>query len=386
VPDFSFHVRPRVWVGSDALLRLPLLAGELAGKDRPRCMLVVDPLLYESKTVERVRTLLEERGIQVLVFDEIPERSTSRVADDALRLARGSRAPLVVALGGLKTLMIGRVAAALALGETDVDAVLDGAEAGFGRVPLVEIPTSFRHPFLAQDCILLPDGRDRRIRLARIPESAPAAVLVDPALSASLSAKLSASCVIDGLLGTVEAYVSSKSSFMSDILLEKAAISLASALNGLIARPDDPSARAEAWKGSFLSSLGQSMSAPGIGTAVALAINARWPVPKAALAAILLPYSMEVASKSRLEKIAALAALFGEDSSESSVQEAAAKAVEWLRTRLGLLKVPSRLKDFDLVLDRLVEAARDARELDFMNYLPRAASVDDVFDFVKTAF
>jgi alcohol dehydrogenase len=386
VSDFSFIVRPRVWVGSDALLRLPLLAGELAGKDKPRCMLIVDPLLYESKAVDRVRSLLEERGIQVLVFDEIPENATSRVADDALRLVRGSRSPLVIALGGQKTLMVARTAAALAQGELDVDAVLDGAESTCARVPLIEIPTSLRHPFLTQDCILLPDGRDRRIRLARMQDAAPAVVLVDPALSASLSPKLSASCVIDGLLGTVEAYVSSKSSFLSDILLEKAAVSLASALNGLIARPDDPAARAEAWKGSFMSALGQGMSAPGLGTAVALAINARWPVPKAALAAILLPYSMEMASKSRLEKVAALAALFGEDVSEASPQEAAAKSVEWLRTRLGVLKVPSRLKDFDLVLDRLVESARDARELDFMNYLPRAASVDDVFDFIKTAF
>ncbi len=386
MPDFNFHVKPRVWVGSDALLRLPLLAGELAGKSRPRCMLIVDPLLYESKTVDRVRALLEERGIQVLIFDEIPERATSRVADDALRLARGSRTPLVISLGGLKTMMIGRAASALSQGELDVDAVLDGAESSCPRVPLIEIPTSFRHPFLTQDCLLLPDGRDRRIRLAKVQDSSPSAVLIDPGLSASLSPKVSASCVIDGLLGTVEAYVSSKSSFMSDILLEKAAVSLASALNGLIARPDDPASRAEAWKGSFLSALGQGLSAPGIGTAVALAINARWPVPKSALAAILLPYSMEAASKSRLEKVAALAALFGEDVSESSPQEAGAKAVEWLRTRLGVLKVPSRLKDFDLVLDRLVESSREARELDFMNYLPRAASVDDVFDFVKTAF
>jgi alcohol dehydrogenase len=349
-------------------------------------MLVVDPLLYESKTVERVRSLLDERGIQVLVFDEIADRATSRAAEDALRLARGSRAPLVIALGGLKTLMVGRVAAALALGDFDIDSVIDGVEARCERVPLIEIPTSLRHPFLSQDCVLLPDGRDRRIRLTRIPSSAPAVALIDPALSASLSPKLAASCVIDGLLGTVEAYVSSKSSFMSDIFLEKAASSLATALNGLIARPDDPAARAEAWKGSFLSALGQGMSAPGLGTAVALAINARWPVPKAAIAAILLPYSMEVASKSRLEKVAALAGFFGEDTLDASPQEAAAKSVEWLRTRLGLLKVPSRLKDFDLVLDRLVESARDARELDFMNYLPRAASVDDVFDFVKTAF
>jgi len=386
VPDFSFQVRPRVWVGPDALLRLPLLADELTGKGRQRCMLIVDPLLYESKTVDRVRSLLEERGIQVLLFDEIPERASSRVADDALRLARGSRAPLIIAVGGLKTLMVGRAAAALAQGELDLDAVLDGAKSNCERLPLVEIPTSFRDPFLSQDCIILPDGRDRRIRLIKVQGASPVAALIDPSLSSSLSAKLSASCVIDSLLGTVEAYVSSKSSFMSDILLEKAAVSQASALNGLISRPEDPVSRAEAWKGSFLSALGQGMSAPGLGTAVTLAINARWPVPKSALAAIFLPYSMEVASKSRLERVAALAGLFGEDVSEASPQEAASKAVEWLRTRLGLLKVPSRLKDFGLVLDKLVESARDARDLDFMNYLPRAASVDDVFDFIKTAF
>ena len=128
------------------------------------------------------------------------------------------------------------------------------------------------------------------------------------------------------------------------------------------------------------------MSAPGIAASLALAINARYPVPKASLTAILLPYSMESAMKSRLEKIAALAPLLGVDASELSASEAAAKSVEWLRTRLGLLKIPSRLKDFDLSLDRLVEVARDARDLDFMNYLPRAVSVDDVFDFVKMAF
>jgi alcohol dehydrogenase len=386
VADFSFHVRPRIWIGSDALLRLPLLAGELAGEDKPRAMLLADPLLYEHKVVDRVKTLLEERGIQVLVFDEIPDRASSRAADDALRLVRGSRSPLVVSLGGVKTLMIGRAVASLAACEADLDAVMDGADLHARGVPLIEIPTSLRHPFMTQECFVLPDGRDRRARLTQLPGSAPAAVLVDPGLSSSLSPKLASSCVIDALLGTVEAYVSSKASFLSDLYLEKAAASLAAALKALIANPADPSARIEAWRGSFLSALGQGISAPGLGTAVAYAVNARWPVPKAALAAILLPYSMEVASKSRLEKVAALAALFGEDTSEASHQEAAAKAVEWLRTELGLLKIPSRLKDFDLVLDRLVECARDARELDFMNYLPRAASVDDVFDFLKTAF
>ena len=357
-------------------------------------MLIVDPLLYESKAVDRVVSLLEDRGIQVLVFDEIPDRATSRNADDALRLARGSRSPLVVSMGGQKTLMLARAVAVVAGGSLDIDSLMDGASVSSTPVPLVEIPTSLRHPFMTQDCLILPDGRDRRIRMIKAAGAAPQAVLVDPALSSSLSPKISAACVIDGLLGAVEAYVSSRSSFLSDLVLEKASSSLAKALDALIARPDDPLARTGAWHGAFLSALGQGMSAPGIGTAVSLAINARWPVPKASLASILLPYSLEAAAKSRLEKVAALSRLFDEERYAAeeregrvpSPQESAARAAEWLRTRLGLLRIPSRLKDFDLVLDRLVESARDARELDFMNYLPRAASVDDVFDFVKTAF
>ncbi|HET7839011.1 MAG TPA: iron-containing alcohol dehydrogenase, partial [Rectinemataceae bacterium] len=213
MPDFQFKVGPRVWIGNDALLRLPLLASEIAGADRARVMLVADPILHESKLVDRVRSLLEDRNIQVLLFDEIPDRATSRAADDALRLARGSRSPLIVAIGGIKTLMIARAAAAAAPSTNDIDELLDGAESRARPLPLIEIPTTLRHPFMFDDCILLSDGRDRRVRMARVAGSAPYAVLIDHGLSGGLSAKLTASCVIDGLLGAVEAYVSSRSSF-----------------------------------------------------------------------------------------------------------------------------------------------------------------------------
>lgn len=393
--EFHFSVRPKVWIGNDSLLRLPLLATEYAGSSNARALLIADPLLYESKVIERVKGLLEDRNVQVLVFDEVPDRATSRVADDALRLTRGSRSPLIIALGGLKTMMIAR-ATAYAAGASangamkgrgvDIDAILDGKISSAAPVNLIEIPTSLRHPFMTEDCLVLTDGRDRRSRLLRLPAASPAAVLIDPSLAATLPPKLAASCVIDGLMGSVEGYVSSRSSFMSDMLLERAVTTLSGALDALIARPEDPLAKADAWRGAFLGALGQGMSSAGIGTAVSIAVNARFSVPKASLAAILLPYSMESAAKSRLEKIAALCPLLGEDATGLSAADAAAKSVEWLRTRLGLLKIPSRLKDFDLSLDRLVETARDARELDFVNYLPRAVSVDDIFDFVKMAY
>jgi len=283
--DFHFAVRPEVWMGPDTLLRLPLLVTELAGGDAARALLVADPLLYESKTIGRVTGLLEDRGVEVLVFDEVPDRASSRSADDALRLVRGSRAPLVIGLGGVKTLMLARAAAALALGRLDLDSFLDGSSRDCRSVPLVEIPTSLRHPFMAEDCLVLADGRDRRARLVRSAGMAPAAVLIDPNLAASLPPKLAASCILAGLTAAVESYVSTRSSFMSDLVLERSIGTLAHALDVIIARPDDPAARNEAWQGGFLSALGQSMSAPGIATSLALAINARFPVPKASLTA-----------------------------------------------------------------------------------------------------
>jgi len=373
-------------MGPDTLLRLPLLVPELAGSDTLRALLIADPLLYDPKIVGRVLSLLEDRGVELLVFDEIPERATSSVAEDALKLARGSRSPLIIGLGGVKTLMIARAVAALAQGSVELDSFMDGTDRGCASLPLIEIPTSLRHSFMADECVALADSRDRKPRLLRSQGMTPSVVLIDPNLSSSLPPKLAASCLIAAMMSAIESYVSIKSTFMSDLVLEKAIASLAQALDAIIARPDDPAARNQGWQGSFLAGLGQSLSAPGIATSLTLAINARYPVPKASLAAILLPYSMESAMKSRLEKIAALAPLLGIDTSSLSAAEAAAKSVEWLRTRLGLLKIPSRLKDFDLELDRLVEVARDAREIDFMNYLPRAVSVDDVFDFVKMAY
>ncbi|MFZ4617685.1 MAG: iron-containing alcohol dehydrogenase, partial [Rectinemataceae bacterium] len=321
-----------------------------------------------------------------LLFDEIPQKATTRAAEDALRLARGSKAPIIIALGGIKTMMIARTAAVLARERIDVDALVDGATTLGQSVPLVEIPTSIRHGFMCEDALFLVDARDRCVRLVRRAGMAPKAVLIDPNLSAGISSKSASTCILDGLMGAIEGYLSSKSSFLSDHVLEKSIEMLAHSLSTLIARPDDPGARAEAWKGSFLAALGQGMSAPGIGTAIALAINARHGVPKSSLAAILLPYSMEYGSKSRLEKVVRIDALFQGEAPDHSDAESASRAIEWLRTKLGLLRIPSRIKDFDISLDSLVEAARDARELDFVNYLPRTVSVDDVFDFVKTAY
>ena len=50
------------------------------------------------------------------------------------------------------------------------------------------------------------------------------------------------------------------------------------------------------------------------------------------------------------------------------------------------LGLPTRLREFDLSLDEMIEVAGAARSFDMMNYLPRVVSTEDIYELIKSAF
>jgi len=68
------------------------------------------------------------------------------------------------------------------------------------------------------------------------------------------------------------------------------------------------------------------------------------------------------------------------------VGESASMAVDSIRRRMGILKVPARFKDYNLSLDRLVPTAEAARNLEFVAFSPWTVSADDAYDLLKQAF
>jgi alcohol dehydrogenase len=95
---------------------------------------------------------------------------------------------------------------------------------------------------------------------------------------------------------------------------------------------------------------------------------------------------MERLIASRPEKMAKAASLMGEYIDGSSTADAANMAVDIVRRSMGQLQVPSRLKDFDLSLDRLVPAAESARDLEFVSFSPWTVSQEDAYDLLKQAY
>ena len=80
------------------------------------------------------------------------------------------------------------------------------------------------------------------------------------------------------------------------------------------------------------------------------------------------------------------AKLLGEDVSNASSVEAPVRAIDAVRRIIASLGLPTRLREFDLSLDEMIEVAGAARSFDMMNYLPRVVSTEDIYELIKSAF
>ena len=182
MPDILFHIPTRVVFGLDTINRI----GQLVSEYGERAFLVTEAILYEGKTINKVQEILDKKGTQYIVFDEVVPNATSRTVDDGVTLARGAHAEVVIGLGGMRTLSIAKAIAMTVPSGSDMDDFLSGVQPQTPALAYIEVPTTCRNPFLFADEYLIVDGRDRTGRIGRTQKGITKAVLIDPKLSLTL--------------------------------------------------------------------------------------------------------------------------------------------------------------------------------------------------------
>ncbi|MDR2767486.1 MAG: iron-containing alcohol dehydrogenase [Treponema sp.] len=379
--DISIRLDPEIIIGVDTVNR----AGTVCGAFGSRALIVTEQVLYENRSIERLTGILEEAGIEAIIFDEVPPQTTADVAEAAAVLGQGARCSCVIGFGGLKTNSIAKITAMMIKSRQSVFDLLDGQESRGETVPYIAIPTTGRDPFLFANTFIAVDPRDRTVKLIKAPRGLCTAAIIDGGLSASLSGKFASTAAFDGFCIGMEAYCSTRASFLSDALLEQAIIIYTRMMDSCMDNSIFDTV-GNTTNAGLLNALGCSVSSPGIGTALSFALNSRFPVAKSWCSTILLPYILERLVAARPEKLARAAALMGEPTDGVSVSEAANMAVDAIRRRMGVLQVPARFKDYGLVLDRMVPIAETARNLEFVAFSPWTVSAEDAYDLLKQAY
>jgi alcohol dehydrogenase len=341
-------------------------------------MVVADHTL-DSQTVNRLKEILEDSGIEAIVFDGIEENSTVEMAENVVELSKAAHCDAIIGFGGHKTQIISRMAAIMAPMRLSAFDLLDGRMFQNKFLPLISIPTEGLDAFSFAEYFIAVDPRKRLIKSIQSPVNLYTAVIIDSSLFTFLSGGDAAAYLFDGFIAALEAYCSTKANFLSDAILERAlnfyARLLKSGTSGINA---DLFAQA-----CFLSSLGNSASSPGAGAALPFAISARFPVQKQMCSAVILPFITEKLAGARPEKIACVASFLENTGKAASVAESAGSAASGIRRCMEAFNIKPDLKEFNISLDRITAAVDAARSLEFVANSPWIVSGEDVFDIIK---
>ena len=71
---------------------------------------------------------------------------------------------------------------------------------------------------------------------------------------------------------------------------------------------------------------------------------------------------------------------------EITGEDAAKALIEYVRQKIAMANLPTRLKDLKLTIEQLSLAIEDVSQVDLVHNLPRSMTTDDLFDFIKVAF
>jgi alcohol dehydrogenase len=382
MPDLFFHIPQQVIFGADTVNRI----GALVSPFGKRALIVTESILYEQGTIERIQELLSRKKIESIVYDEVVPNSTSISVEEGVKLCRGAHVEVVIGLGSIRTLSTAKCIAMTAKGAQSIDDLLSGGKAEGEAHPYFEILTTCRNPFMLADEYLMVDARDRTARIGRTQKDITKGVILDPKLCFSLPAKYTATTMMDTMLSAVEGYLSVRSNILSDTLFCRAIEIIKSSIMEAVKDLNVLKHRSKASMAGLLTSLGLTTSKTGLGTSLSYAINGRLMVPKSWISSILIPYILEFNASTATEKIAHIGKIFGTESGDLSTVDAADQAIETIRSLIASLEMPTRLRDFDLELDDLLDSVEVAHSFDMMNHLPRTVSTEELYDIVKSAY
>lgn len=218
LPPFAFARIPDIHFGPGKLSALP----QLIRRYGRRALFVTGSTSFvRSEAHARLKEKLIDSGIEILHAPLSGEPSPEFV-DATVAEFRGKQVDCVVGVGGGSPLDAGKAISAMLPQEGSVVPFLecvDTQKHDGRKIPYIAVPTSSGTGAEAtKNAVLSSVGPDGYKSSLRHDNFVPDIAVVDPELTLSCPADVTAACGLDALTQLLEAYVSSKASPMTDAL------------------------------------------------------------------------------------------------------------------------------------------------------------------------
>lgn len=284
--------------------------------------------LYTSGHMAKIQGYLKEAGIESMVIDDIePDPSFETIYKGAMKMMEYNPDWIVGVGGG--SAMDAAKAMWVIYEYPEIDTI-DKFEEKHNNMPplrnkakMIAIPTTSGTASEVSRSVVITNTATHKKTGASDMKMIPDVVLLEPDITASMPAKLTAATGMDALTHAIEAFTSSRANMITDILAEKAVIMIMDNLVTAYNTGNDLAARENMLVASCIAGMAFTNVSLGIVHSIAHTVGGLFGIPHGLADAIVLPYVIEfnMASEDASNRYAILAEKLGKSSLLDAVKE-----------------------------------------------------------------
>lgn len=169
-------------------------------------------------TYDKVRTLLENEGMDTVLFDKVTPNPLTTTVEEGAKLAVERHADVIIGLGGGSAMDAAKGIAFMAMNDGDITEYVYGEKTSDKALPLILVPTTFGTGSESNGFAVMtnPDNGDKKS--LRSPALVATASIIDPDLMRSMPRGVIAANGCDMLCHCIEAFTANNAQPFTDAL------------------------------------------------------------------------------------------------------------------------------------------------------------------------
>jgi alcohol dehydrogenase len=284
---FDYQPRTRIVFGPGKIDELGALAGELGAR---RALLVSDPGIVAAGHAPRGLDSLRRAGVDTQLFDGVCENPTTANVEAGLALAKRFEPELIVGLGGGSSMDCAKGINFVYTNGGQIRDYWGVGKATREMLPMIAVPTTSGTGSETQSFALISDAKTH-VKMACGDKKASFRVaLLDPGLTVSQPAGVTALTGIDAIAHALETYVTKVRNPVSLAFSREAWLLLGENFSRVIESPEDIEARAGMQLGACFAGLAIENSMLGATHALANPLTTRYGIVHGQAIGMMLPH------------------------------------------------------------------------------------------------
>ena len=372
---YKFMLNETSYHGAGAIKAVP---EEIKARGFKKAFVASDPDLVKFGVTKKVTDLLDEDGIEYVLYSNIKPNPTIENVQTGVAAFKEAGADCIVAIGGGSSMDTSKAIGIIITNPefADVRSLEGVAPTKNPCAPIIAVPTTAGTAAEVTINYVITDVEKKRKFVCVDTHDIPVVAVVDPEMMSSMPKGLTAATGMDALTHAIEGYITKGAWELSDMFHIKAIEIIARSLRGAVENTAE--GREGMALGQYVAGMGFSNVGLGVDHSMAHTLSAYYDMPHGKACAILLPTTMEYNAEYTGEKYKDIAKAMGVEGVDGMTQEeyrkAAVDAVKKLGEDVGIeMTLKGVVKEEDipqLAKDAYADACRPGN--------PRDTSVEDI--------